>query len=409
MLAMDQKNIAIIGNITGDFIDFLNENDYYYSTFLDSRRGIINNENPSIDFSNVENVINAVISTGKKFTAVVALYEEYIQIAAQVSEKLGINSISVDSAIACTDKTIMRGHFHRYDPAITPEFAIVGSLDDAIDFAGGHEFPMMLKPANLAKSLLVTKVNSIEELGTEYFRINDLIGEIYQKYAPREQPKILIEEYLDGSIHSIDVFVDGTGQAFPLHHVVDYVTGFDIGFDDNFHYARLLPSKLSASKQQEIKECAVKGVTALGMKYSPAHVEIIMTKKGPKIVEIGARNGGYRQKMHKSAHGINLYANHMAVIHGKSTNLDPIRNDSCALLEVFPKERGLFAGLHNQETLETLSSLRYLNVRAEIGDEVGKSGDGFKRPVVIMLHNSDSDQFNQDLEYVNQNVWVKTA
>ena len=61
---------------------------------------------------------------------------------------------------------------------------------------------------------------------------------------PIENQKFLLE-YIKGSIHSVDAFVDSDGSPQVLEQVVDYETGFDVGYDDNFHYSRILPSRLS--------------------------------------------------------------------------------------------------------------------------------------------------------------------
>ena len=134
-----------------------------------------------------------------------------------------------------------------------------------------------------------------------------------------------------------------------------------------------------------------------------------MTKDGPRIVEIGARSGGYRQKMHLYAHGINMYQNHLALLHQQPLCLEPLRDEPCAVLELFPKKPGGFKKLQYIEELEELKSLRYLSIRAQPGDYVGKSGDGFKAVAVLMLHNQNANTLYADLEYVKKHVHVVTT
>ena len=130
-------------------------------------------------------------------------------------------------------------------------------------FADAHDFPLILKPANLSKSLLVTKSCNLDELRANYERTMAKIGEIYQKYAPDRAPKLLIEEYLDGSVHSVDAFVDAEGTPHVMKEIVDYQTGYEVGYDDNFHYSRLLPSRLSPEEQEAFLKCAELGCRAL--------------------------------------------------------------------------------------------------------------------------------------------------
>lgn len=407
---MIQKNIAIIGNASSDFVDFASETNTNYTIFLDTRREKNVPHVIPVDFSDYEGLVTAIEEhAGVPFTAILTFYEEYIVTTSLLAKRLGLKSLSPESALACTDKTVMRGAFLGASTQISPAFKIIETLDDALEFAHTHGYPLIIKPASLAKSLLVTKIHSESELHEQYFKIMDLLPAVYQKYAPRNEPKLLIEEFMEGTIHSIDAFVDDSGEPMLLQHCVDYQTGYDIGYDDNFHFSRLLPSNLSAHDQKALHECAAAGVRCLGMSYSPAHIEIIMTKNGPRIVEIGARNGGYRQKMHQSAHGINLYKNHIALLHGEPLDIQPKKNDSCAVMELFPKQPGIFSGVHNLEALEELASLRYLNVRSVLGDQIGKSGDGFKAAAVVMLHNASHAAFQKDMAWFIENVYIKTT
>ena len=69
---------------------------------------------------------------------------------------------------------------------------------------------------------------------------------------------------------------------------------------------------------------------------------------------------------------------------------------------------GEFVGIKNEEALRNLPSLEYISIKAEQGKFIGKSSDGYKMATVVILHNSDVEQFNKDLEFVNNEVYVET-
>ena len=52
-----------------------------------------------------------------------------------------------------------------------------------------------------------------------------------------------------------------------------------------------IPSTLSTASCDAIAVAARSAVNAVGIKLGPAHTEIILTKNGPKIVEIGELAG----------------------------------------------------------------------------------------------------------------------
>lgn len=360
------------------------------------------------DFSSKTAVLAAVDGISQEIDAVFATYENYILPAAWITDYLGLPGLPLDAAEACTDKELMRRAFSHAPEKISPDFAVVSSPESITAFATRHSFPLILKPANLAKSLLVTKNNSLDELLANYRKAIGLIDKIYAKYAPDRQPKLIIEEFLEGTIHSVDAFVDKDGKPDVLDSVVDYLTGYDIGYGDNFHYARLLPSRLSAQDQEALRNTAAMGCRMLNMKNSPAHIEIIMTKGGPRIVEIGARNGGYRARMHRLSNGIDLLQMSFDLRLGITPSSIITKHEATAVLELFPKKPGIFKGIVMQPEVEKLPSLNYFAVKQKLGDFVGSSSDGYKMCAIIMLHNSDAVQFEEDLHFINKHVTVIT-
>lgn len=408
-------HILIVGKKFSGLVDKISHLGYTYTVLQD----ITTTKYPEkklkhrivADFSSIETVLEAVDTVHKKqpIDAVVSVYENYILTTALIGKHLGVHHLPISAAEACTDKFLMRSRFAEAPEKVSPGFATVNSEADVRAFAEQHSFPLILKPANLAKSLLVTKSNSLDELIENYTHSVSLLQTTYKKYAPNRTPKLIIEEFLEGSIHSIDAFVDSEGTPHLLDEIVDYQTGYDIGYDDNFHYSRLLPSKLSQSDKQKLRHCADISVRALGMKNSPAHIEIIMTKDGPRVVEIGARNGGYRERMHRLANDIDIVQASLDLALGKTPIVKASKYDPVAVLELFPRKPGAFIGIRNEEQLRQLNSLVYLSIKPSLNDFVGKAGDGYKMCAVVILHNQDREQFQKDLDFVNESVAVQTA
>ena len=403
--------ILIVGREFGGLINRLKEEGHEYIILRDRKLKKLGREQDHYvmgDFSSLETIIDSLSGLPWQPDAVMVIYENYVLPAAYITDYYELPGMPIAAAEACTDKYIMRSRFAEAPEKISPDFAEVDSLEDVLTFAEAHSFPLIMKPANLAKSLLVTKSSDLEELKANYARTVEHIAAIYEKYAPDRQPKIVIEEFLKGSVHSVDAFVDKDGTPHVMKEIVDYQTGYDVGYDDNFHYSRLLPSKLSADDQQAFLRCAELGCRALGMKSSPAHIEIIMTAAGPRIVEIGARNGGYRERMYRMANGIDLTGNAIKIALGQQPEITAVKNEPVAVLELFPMTPGKFVKLAEEDALSQLPSLEYLSIKPEVGQFIGKSSDGYKMAAVVILHHSDSAQFEKDLDFVNKNVRVIT-
>jgi len=404
------NHILIVGRSFSSLTNYLDEHNCRYTYLKDIRitksPDKYSGERVVVDFSDKKNIVEALTKVKKPIDGVMVVYENYILATAWIAKYLGLPGLPVNSAVACTDKNIMRQKFATAPIQISPDFKLIDNERDILDFSSKHFFPLIVKPTNLSKSLLVTKSNDIKELQENYRKSVSLLADAYKKYAPNRVPKLLIEEFLEGSIHSVDAFVDKDGTPMVLEQVVDYQTGYDIGYDDNFHYSRILPSKLSPDDQKSLRECAAMGIKALGMKSSPAHVEIIMTANGPRLVEIGARNGGYRERMHLIANGIDLIGAALDIAFGNKPSIKATRNDSIAVLELFPKTGGYFKKLNNESRLRKLQSINYVSIKAHPGDRIGKSSEGYKATAIIILHNPNKKQFEKDLAYVNKYVSV---
>lgn len=411
---MHTPHILIVGNSFTALRSYLAEHGYTYTTLKE--KSLAKDPDKKLkhrivsDFSSMSTVLKDVDALHAKqpVNGVLVTYERFIIPAARIASHLKLPSLPLEAAEACTDKFIMRQLFFQAPEKISPDFAVVHSENDLQDFAANHQFPLILKPANLSKSLLVSKCRDLEELLTGYRKTMAAIDSVYAKYAPHTTPKLLVEEFMEGPVHSVDAFVDGSGTPHVLEAVVDYQTGHDIGYDDNFHYSRLLPSMLPDETIARIRHVAALGCRALNIKNSPAHVEIILTAEGPRIVEIGARNGGYRERMHLLANGIDITDNAIRLATNRALHLQSDRNESVGVFELFPKTPGIFDGLANEPQLHELPSLKYLSVKAVKGTFVGSSSDGYKMCAVVILHNKDRQQFLRDMEYLNTQVSVVT-
>ncbi len=406
------STFLLIGKSFSRLRNYLDEHNHTYIVLLDEKlaTGYESKQTILCNFSTIKSINKTAkeIKMLYHVDGVIATYESYVLPAAYIAKAIGLPALPIKAAQACTDKELMRKKFAKATEKISPDFCQINNKDDLIKFAHTHSFPLILKPANLSKSLLVTKANNEQELLSQYNQTISKIKAVYDKYAPHRTPKLLIEEFIEGHIYSVDAFVDHLGTVHVLEAVVDYETGQELGYNDNFHYSRLLPSNLDKKDIMAIRHTAKIGCEALGIKNSPAHIEIILSQEGPRIVEIGARTGGYRERMHELANGIDITDNTLSIALGKQPDIHILRNDPCVVIELFPKHNGIFQSISNEKFLEKLPSLAYYSLKSKPGQFVGKSADGHKACAIIMLHNKNKTIFNKDYLYVKNSVHVIT-
>jgi biotin carboxylase len=414
---MSARKIAgFVGKPYIEFVEWLVAHEYEVHVFHDQHESYVAEKPPyytthPLDFSSKQATFTALSTISIKPAFIVSTYENAILQKAWLCEYYGLFGASEVATLKATDKFEMRLAFQHHCPAYTPRFALVSNWSEIETFLASSNihFPLILKPTNLFKSLLVTKNLSLEELKANFEEGLRVVEEIYQKEKVFFQPRFILEEYLSGPSYSLEVFTDQTGKSVTVPSVVDLVMGRDLGINDNYNYSRKLPSAATAQQQAEMQTVAVAGVQALGLTASPAHVEMVYTPSGPKLIEIGARTGGYRPRMYRLANGIDLFAAQVQVAQGSLPELESIQHTYCAVYEIFPEEVGEFKGITQLAELKRFASLYYLSVKYEAGQLVGPAKKGYLATAVIILCSEDKATFLTETNYFEKTVKVELS
>lgn len=329
----------------------------------------------------------------------VCTYEKYILFKAAAGEVLSVPTISMQSAIVCTDKYQMREAFLARTPSLTPQFIHVGSKEQLFEFAEKTGFPLILKPTNLTKSLLIHTCHSLPELERAYDTMREQLEPLYKKLRISDQkPGIIAEEFIIGKMCSVAAFVDSSGRPHLLEGIAELSTAEEAGFNDNFLYSRKLQEGINGELKQKILHAAIEGIRALSMSSSPAHVEIIYNETEVKIVEIGARIGGFRPFMYEQSYGIDMLEQEARSATGEPIEVSAPFIKHSAMYELFPSVPGEFVSLTN----ESPELYAYSSRRAQRGDAVGRSKDGFRAAAIIGVVDDNKRSFDDKCQRIEQ-------
>jgi hypothetical protein len=351
-----------------------------------------------VDFSSRKTITEGLAGLSIRIDGLVCTYENYILAKSQIAEILKLPSLSIISAEASTDKLLMRQAFQSYDPSITPRFGVVKSRDEAKTLAASFSYPLIIKPTNLVKSLLVLKCSSESELLHNFDYAQKKIANLYQKYNVYDrQPQLILEEYVEGKTCSIAAFVDKAGKPHFCEGLVSLTNAQDINIDDNYIYGRFLPGYFDENLQKKLFETASKGITALGMSSTPAHVELVYNDREVKLIEIGARIGGYRPQMYSMSYGLDLVAQELKLALGQTPVLEAEFKSYCAVFELFPKLTGEFIGIDGADDESIFS--RY-SIKAKLGKKIGPAKNGYKAAAIIIVSDVDKQIFSRSCDKV---------
>lgn len=353
-----------------------------------------------IDFEKLDEEIAQL--EGLDIAGLTCTYENYVIAKAKIGSFLKLPVASVRSAAASTDKYLMRQAFLDADPSITPRFAKVSSEQELLEFASSTTYPLILKPTSLVKSLLVLRCDNQEELMRNFSYAQAEIAALYKKYAVYDRsPQIIVEEFIKGRSCSVAAFVDNQGIPHFCEGIAAITTAQEHGVRDNYLYCRQLPLKADEELTRRLFEVSEIGVKALGMRSTPAHIELMYDGTDVKIIEIGARIGGYRPRMYRYSYGLDLAQQEVRLAVGDPLELDGAFTAYSAVFELFAEREGKFKQIRN---LSNTARYTYLSIKPQVGTRVGPAKSGYKAAAVVIVTDKDKQRFDSLCRSVDELV-----
>lgn len=313
-----------------------------------------------------------------------------------------------DSLEIATDKQRMRQSFIEHSPELTPTYMRISDANEStmhlIDETVGY--PLVIKPANLASSLLIQRCDTRQQAQQSITGALEVIGSMYDESGRHEDPVIIVEQMLEGDLYSVDAYVSDTGDIFCCP-AVEYVTGQSVGVDDFFLYRRSAPTHLESSDWDACKLAVERGIKAIGLTTTTAHIELCKTNDGWKIIEIGPRVGRYRIEMYREVFGIEHSDNDIKIRLGLMPELLFETKAYCSVYSVYPYEEGMLEQIDNLDAVHGLESLKHLRRLIEDGTEVRYAKNGGHALAEVVLAHENRVQFEQDCAWFEANVKAK--
>jgi hypothetical protein len=307
-----------------------------------------------------------------------------------------------------TDKLEMRRRFALLAKKFTPKYAVVKENTKkerrrVIEKIG---FPMILKPTNLAESLLVNICYQEDDLRRSLDYTTKKIQKIYTENSRIEDPKVMVEEFMEGDMYSVDAYVNGRGRVY-FCPMVKVITGKNIGRDDFFNYIHLSPTGLKKESIERAHAAAEAGIHALGLRNTSAHVELMKVDDEWKLIEIGPRLGGFRDKLHWLSCDIDHSLNDVLIRLPKKPVIPKKCKGFAAAMKWFPKKEGTIVAIRGLKRCQELKSFVDLKILKKVGDTCQFAKNGGKAVFTMTLYNSERAKLLADIRRVEQLVDVQ--
>lgn len=296
---------------------------------------------------------------------------------AKACEVCGLTGISFDTAIKATDKGEMIKAFEAAGVE-HPWYYIVSSHSELAKVIDKINYPCIMKPTDSSGSRGVVLCHNREELENEY------------EYSLHESHvgAVIIEEYLQGPEFSIEVMVIG-GKP----HVLQITDKLTTGAPHFVEMGHSQPTRQNDENQNKIRDLARRAVEAVGIDVGPAHVEMILTNDGPKMVELGARMGGDCITTHlvPLSTGIDMVGCTIKLACGEEIDIAPKISMGSAI-RYFQTKQGVIKSINGIEEAKRIRGVKEITLVKNIGDMVGSIGSSVDRVGFVIAQADTADE-----------------
>lgn len=274
---------------------------------------------------------------------------------AVATSHLGLPGISYETAVKATDKYEMIKTFKSHNVE-SPWYFSVKTEAELQAIQDQITFPCILKPTDNSGSRGVVLVHNEEELKNGF------------QYSVREgrSGNVIIEEYMTGSEVSVEVMVvDG------VVHILAVTDKLTTGAPHFVEMGHSQQSRLPEKDLLRIKDLAARAVQAIGIQCGPAHVELMLTAQGPKMIELGARMGGDCITTHlvPLSTGIDMINATIDVALGNKPNITPKFNKGSAI-RYFNVSPGEIKKIEGVEEAKKINGVKEITFTKNVGDQV---------------------------------------
>ena len=179
------------------------------------------------------------------------------------------------------------------------------ALDEAgaLEAAAAIGYPVILKPPSGGDSLLVSVARTPAQVSAGFGVIKEGLAAVPAHWHGQFTRGVLVEELLTGTLVSVEIGARD-GEFFPF-----CVTGrFRWVEDEAVELGSFIPADLPAKESAECVEYGIAVCRALGLDLGVFHLEMMVTERGPVLVEANPRvMGGALPTIYRDATGLDIY------------------------------------------------------------------------------------------------------
>lgn len=214
---------------------------------------------------------------------------------------------------------------------------------------------------------------------------------------------IIVEEYMEGPETSVETLtIDG------VCHVIQITDKLTTGAPHFVEMGHSQPSMLDENTKEKIKEITIAATNAIGIKNGPSHTEIIVTRTGPKIVELGARLGGDCITTHlvPLSTGVNMVDSCIKIALGERVSINHLFKKASAI-RYFKQKAGTIKSIKGLDRAMDLRGVKDITFNYSIGNEIPDISNSSDRIGFVIAQDDDPEKAIIDCEKALSLIKIK--
>ncbi|PBB98893.1 acetyl-CoA carboxylase biotin carboxylase subunit family protein [Mesorhizobium sp. WSM3862] len=242
-----------------------------------------------------------------------------------------------------------------------PAYRVAANATGVERFAAEIGLPVIVKPAVGIGSSGVRLCRDVDELAehTTY-----LLG---GKHKWQSSPRILVEEFAQGPQYLVET----------MGHEVIGIGTMDFGPPPHFVYREwTLPAPLTDDEYERIAEVSLSCLRGLGLGWGPTDIELRWTKRGPVVIEVNPRLGGWAvPQLVRLAYGIDLVTEHIRLVIGEELDMRRRQLQTAAVRFLVPERDGTLDCITGESQAAAVSGVAEVKFYVDPKTPIGRKGD----------------------------------
>ncbi|MFD1774698.1 ATP-grasp domain-containing protein [Paenibacillus rhizophilus] len=356
-----------------------------------------------IDIENFEATVDKIVEyyNDVPFDGALAGHVFLMPQVAAITDRLELPSFGYEAACNATYKDLTRKLVK--EAGLFPyDYYEIQSMDDLKHNQDNFNYPCIMKPVDGFASINIFKTNSFDELRNNYFEhLNNIqYGSLGKSFSP----KVLVEEFINGSEYSVESVVE-EGKVTILA-ITEKVSDPEL---NHIEIGHIIPaSNLDRDQDNQLRKFVEEVHKAIGVKTGVTHTEVKIDGNRFGLMEINPRvGGGYIADMLGKVIGKDMYSIVIDNCIGRKLMAGHEPKGHAYIRFIRSPKAGKLVDIKGVDSVTSLPEIQITENRYDIGSEIKNWNDNRSRVFAYVgFHDSDVEYLKTVMSEAEKKVKI---